>query len=207
MAAWTYTTLTQALQDAVESDEPTLVSNLPILIRQAEDRILKDVQLPDFRKSVSGSMSATSEYLSIPDDFLGPYSLALDNSGYEYLIFKDVNFIREVYPDSSATGTPRYYSIWDDDYFILGPTPDANYDVELHYFHRPTSITESGDGTSWLGTHAESCLYYACLCELAIFQRADQDVMERFEAAYGRAINQMKLIGEGRNRTDQYRRG
>ena len=201
--AWTYTTLLQALQDAVESDEPTLVTNIPILVQQAEDRILKDVQIPDFRKTQAGNMSVGDQYVSIPSDFLAPYSMAIDNSGVEFLIFKDVNFIREVYPSPGSTGVPRYYSIWNDEFFIVGPTPDDTYQIELHYFHRPESIVTAG--TSWLGTHAESCLYYACLVEIAIFQRADEDVMQRFEQGYQRAIGQLKLLGEGRNKTDQYR--
>lgn len=207
--SWTYATLNQALQDAVESNEPTLITNIPILVQQAEDRILKDVQIPDFRKNVAGVMSGGDQYVSIPADFLAPYSIAFDadldqdGSDMEFLIFKDVNFIREVYPDISATGKPRYYSIWDNEFFILGPTPDENYQMELHYFYKPESIVTAG--TSWLGTHAESCLYYACLVEIAIFQRADEDVMQRFMGEYQRAIGQLKILGEGRNKTDQYR--
>ena len=122
--ALTYTTLKQAIQDYTESSETTFVNNLDLIIKQAEDRILKSVQLPDFRINKTGTMTSGNQYLTMPSDFLAPYSLAVDDSGYEYLIFKDVNFIREAYPDSSTSGPPKYYAIFDEDTFIVGPTPD-----------------------------------------------------------------------------------
>jgi hypothetical protein len=201
--AWTYTTLKTAIQDYLENDETTFVANLPVIVQQAEDRILKNVQLPDFRRNVTGSLTSGSQYLGSPTDFLAPYSLALNNSGLEFLIFKDVNFIREVYPVVSTTGVPRYYSIWDDDFFIVGPTPNASFAVELHYFYRPTSIVTAS--TSWLGDHAESTLLAACLLESYIFLKGDADMMQIYEARYKEALGELKLLAEGRNKTDEYR--
>jgi len=158
--AWTFTTLKSAIQDYLETTETTFVSNLTVIIKQAEDRILKSAQLPDFRKNSLGTTSDGNKYLSCPSDFLAPYSLAINNSGYEFLLFKDVNFIREAYPVSTTEGVPKCYALFDDANFILGPTPNANFDAELHYFHKPESITASSSGTSWLGTNAESALLY-----------------------------------------------
>jgi hypothetical protein len=205
--ALTYTTLKQAIQDYTESSETTFVNNLDLIIKQAEDRILKSVQLPDFRVNKTGNMTSGNQYLTMPSDFLAPYSLAVDDSGYEYLIFKDVNFIREAYPDSSTSGTPKYYAIFDEDTFIVGPTPDENFTVELHYFYKPTSITASGDGTSWLGTNAESVLLYACLVEAYTFLKGDADLLQLYSARYQDALMDLKSLGEGYSTTDSYRSG
>jgi hypothetical protein len=202
--AWTYTTLKQAIQDYVESDETTFVNNLDIIIKQAEDRILKEVQLPDFRRNVTGTLTASDQYLGAPTDFLSPYSLALDNSGSEFLLFKDVNFIREAYPTVSGEGVPKVYAIFDDDFFIVGPTPDANYQVELHYFHRPASIVDAD--TSWLGTNSESTLLYGCVVEAYRFLKGDGDLMAMYTESYMSALQNLKILGEARSKTDSYRR-
>lgn len=205
--ALTYTTLKQAIQDYTESSETTFVNNLDLIIKQAEDRILKSVQLPDFRVNKTGNMTSGNQYLTMPTDFLAPYSLAVDDSGYEYLIFKDVNFIREAYPASSTSGTPKYYAIFDEDTFIVGPTPDENFTVELHYFYKPTSITASGDGTSWLGTNAESVLLYGCLVEAYTFLKGDTDLLQLYSVRYEDALSDLKSLGEGYSTTDSYRSG
>ena len=205
--ALTYTTLKQAIQDYTESSETTFVSNLDLIIKQAEDRILKSVQLPDFRVNKTGNMTSGNQYLTMPTDFLAPYSLAVDDSGYEYLIFKDVNFIREAYPASSTSGTPKYYAIFDENTFIVGPTPDENFTVELHYFYKPTSITASDDGTSWLGTNAESVLLYGCLVEAYTFLKGDADLLQVYAARYEGALADLKSLGEGYSTTDSYRSG
>lgn len=205
--ALTYTTLRQAIQDYTESSETTFVNNLDLIIKQAEDRILKSVQLPDFRVNKTGNVTSGNQYLTMPTDFLAPYSLAVDDSGYEYLIFKDVNFIREAYPASSTSGTPKYYAIFDEDTFIVGPTPDENFTVELHYFYKPTSITASGDGTSWLGTNAESVLLYGCLVEAYTFLKGDTDLLQLYSVRYEDALADLKSLGEGYSTTDSYRSG
>ena len=205
--AWTYTTLKSAMQDYLQNTETTFVNDLATIIVQAENRILKSVQLPDFRKNTTGTMTSGNAYLGTPTDFMAPYSLALDNSGYEYLVFKDVNFIREAYPVSSTTGTPKYYGIFDDSSFILGPTPNSGYTVELHYFYKPTSITASGDGTSWLGDNAETVLLYGCLVEGYTFMKGEQDMLAVYQKQYQDALMNLKSLGEGYSTTDNYRSG
>ena len=201
--SWTYSSLSQALQDYLETDETTFVTNIPIIVQQAEDRILKQVQLPDFRKGTTGVTAANDEYLGIPSDFLAPYSLAVDNTGYEYLIHKEVNFIREAYPLNTTTGVPKYYSIFDDTYFLLGPTPNAIYTVQLHYFYKPTSIVTAG--SSWLGTHAEAALFSNCVHEAYVFLKGDPDLMAKYKEQADADLAALKLLAEGRNKMDSYR--
>mgnify|MGYP003116155136 CR=1 FL=1 len=205
--AFTFTTLKTAIQDYTQNSETTFVNNLPIIIKQAEDRILKSIQLPDFRKNVTGTLTDGNQYLSTPTDFLAPYSLAIDNSGSEYLIFKDVNFIREAYPVASTEGIPKYYAIFDSNTFIVGPTPNANLSAELHYFYKPQSITESSDGTSWLGTNAESSLLYGSLYEAYTFMKGEPDIMQLYATRYQEALKELKELGEGYDTTDNYRSG
>jgi hypothetical protein len=133
--------------------------------------------------------------------------MAIDNNGYEYLIFKDVNFIRQAYPDSTSQAAPKYYGIFTDSSFIVGPTPDASYDVELHYFHKPESITVSASGTSWLGTNAESTLLYGCLVEAYTFLKGDSDLMQVYAMRYEDAVARLEELGEGYSTTDSYRSG
>ena len=205
--AWTFTTLKQAIQDYTQNSETTFVNNLSVIITQAEDRILKSVQLPDFRKNSTGITTSGNAYLATPSDFLAPYSLAVDNSGYEFLLFKDVNFIREAYPSSSTEGVPKYYGLFSDANFIIGPTPQSNYNVELHYFYKPESITVSSDGTSWLGTNAESSLLYGCLVESYTFMKVNPDLMQVYNTRYMEALENLKALGEGYSTTDSYRSG
>ena len=205
--AFTFTTLKTAIQDYMETSESTFVTNLPVIITQAENRILKSVQLPDFRKNVTGTTTSGNEYLSTPSDFLAVYSIAIDNSGYEFLIQKDVNFIREAYPSSSTAGIPKYYGLFDSNTFILGPTPNANLTSELHYIYKPESITVAASGTSWLGTNAESALLYGCLVEASTFLKSEPDMMQVYNTRYETALNDIKALGEGYNTTDSYRAG
>ena len=205
--AWTFTTLKNALQDYLETTETTFVSNLPVIITQAEDRILKSIQLPDFKKNSTGNTTSGTPYLTCPSDFLAPYSLAVDNSGYEFLLYKDVNFIREAYPSSSTTGIPKYYSLFDAESFILAPTPNANLTAELHYFYKPESITAASSGTSWLGDNAESTLLYGCLVEAYTFLKGEPDLLQLYAARYEDALAKLKGLGEGYDTTDSYRSG
>lgn len=205
--AFTYTTLKQAIQDYVESSETSFVNNLPTIIQQAEERILKRCQLPDFRKNVTGSVASGNQYLIMPSDFLTPYSMAIDNSGYEYLLLKDVNFIRQAYPASSTQAPPKYYGIFSETSFIVGPTPDAAYAVELHYFYKPESISASATGTSWLGDNAESALLYGCLVEAYTYLKGDPDLMQLYAMRYEEALSRLEELGEGYSTTDSYRAG
>jgi hypothetical protein len=205
--AFTYTTLKQTIQDYLETTETTFVSNLPNIITQAEERILKEVQLPDFRKNVTGSLSSDNEYLSTPTDYLAIYSLAVDNSGYEYLLNKDVNFIREAYPVSTVTGVPKYYAIFNETTVIVAPTPSSSFNVELHYFYRPESITVAASGTSWLGDNAENALLYGSLVESYTFLKGDADLLQLYMSQYADAVSRLKTLGEGYGTTDSYRSG
>ena len=205
--AFTYTTLKQTIQDYLETTETTFVSNLPNIITQAEERILKEIQLPDFRKNVTGSLSADNEYLSTPTDYLAIYSLAVDNSGYEYLLNKDVNFVREAYPVSTVTGVPKYYAIFNETTIIVAPTPSSSFNVELHYFYRPESIPVAASGTSWLGDNAENALLYGSLVESYTFLKGDADLLQLYKVQYDEAVNRLKTLGEGYGTTDSYRSG
>tara|TARA_R100000315_G_scaffold62332_1_gene43309 strand:- start:340 stop:978 length:639 start_codon:yes stop_codon:yes gene_type:complete len=205
--AFTFTTLKSAIQDYLETTETTFVNNLPTIITQAEERILKSVQLPDFRKNANGTTTQSNPYLSVPSDFLATYSLSIDNSGYEFLIRKDVNFIREAYPVAATTGVPKHYALFNEQAFILGPTPNANYSAEIHYFYKPESITVSSDGTSWLGTNAENALLYGSLVEAYSFLKGEPDLLQLYSARYNEALEDLKALGEGYNTTDSYRSG
>jgi len=205
--AWTYTTLKTAIQDYLQTTESSFVSNIPTFITQAEERILRTVQLPDFKKNVTANVSNGNQYLAMPSDFLSQYSMAIDNSGYEYLLFKDTNFIREVSPDVTVTGVPKYYGIFDDSNFILGPTPNSNYFVELHYLYKPLSISVDPSGTSWLGTNAENSLLYGSLIEAYTYLKGDPDLMSLYQSKFDESLAQLKILGEGYNTTDNYRSG
>jgi len=207
--SWTYTTLKSAIQDYTENTESTFVADLAIIIQQAEDRIVKSVELPNFRKNVTGSFTNGNQYLTAPDDYLYPFSLAvLDSSNnYSYLISTDVSFIREAYPSAASTGVPKHYAQFDDNSFIVGPSPNADLNVELHYYYIPTSISVSADGTSWLGTNAPELLLYASLIEAYTFMKGEPDIMANYEKRFQEALQKLTLLSDGYNRKDAYRDG
>ena len=207
--SWTFTTLKTAIQDYTQNTESTFVTNLPTLIVQAENRIIKSVELPNFRQNVTGTLTSGNPYLSTPSDYLYPFSLAvLDSSNnYDYLLNKDVSFIREAYPTASTTGSPKFYAQFDDDTFIVAPTPDANLTVELHYFYIPQSITVASSGESWLGTNAESAILYGSILEAYVFLKGEPDLMQLYSTRYDSALADLKKLGEGYSTTDGYRSG
>ena len=208
--SFTYAQLKQAVQDYTENDETTFVNNLPVFIRQAEERILKNVQLSLFKKNVSGGMSASNKYLACPSDYLSPFALSfVDSDGdHVFLDFKDVDFVQSFNPDATTTGNPRYYAVFDVDNFILGPTPNSAYSVELHYFYRPASLTAGADSaTTWLSENAEMALLYGTLMEAYIFMKGEADVMAMYEKRFTEAISGMKMFGESKEVTDEYRTG
>ena len=207
--SWTFTTLKTAIQDYTQNTESTFVTNLPTVIKQAEDRIVKSVELPNFRKNVTGTFTNGNQYLATPSDYLYPFSLAvLDSSNnYSYLISTDVSFIREAYPSASSTGTPKHYAQFDDTTFIVGPSPSSNLNAELHYYYVPQSITASADGTSWLGTNAPELLLYASLIEAYTFMKGEPDVMANYEKRFQEALQRLTLLSDGYNRKDAYRDG
>lgn len=208
-----YAELTQAIQDYLESYEPSLVANIPLFVRQAEERIYRSVMIPELRKNVTGTLTAGNKYLARPSDFLSAFSIAvIDGLGaYTYLLDKDVNFMREAYPNGATTGLPKYYAQFDGDgpvstygTFIVGPTPDSNYTVELHYFYEPPSIVDTG--TSWLGENAESALLYGCIVEAYVYLKGDADLMQTYQQRYMDAMANLGMI-DVRSKRDDYRDG
>ena len=207
--SWTYTTLKSAIQDYTQNTESTFVADLGTMIKQAEDRIVKSVELPNFRKNVTGSLTSGNAYLIAPDGYLYPFSLAVldSDSAYSYLLSTDVSFIREAYPSASSTGVPKHYAQFDDNSFIVGPTPNANLNVELHYYYVPESITASSDGTSWLGTNAPELLLYGSLLEAYTFMKGEPDIMVNYEKRFQESLQKLTLLSDGYNRKDAYRDG
>jgi hypothetical protein len=208
--SFTYDQLKTAIQDYTENDESSFVTNLPLFIRQAEERILKNVQLSLFRKNATASTTASNKFLACPGDFLAPFSLSLAGTdGDKFFIdFKDPSFIQTYTPDATTTGSPRYYAVFDVDNFILAPTPNTTFTAELHYFYRPTSLTAgSGSGTTWLSENAEMAMLYGSLIEAYIYMKGEQDVMGMYAGRFQEAITGVKMLGEAKETTDEYRTG
>jgi hypothetical protein len=215
-----YTQLTAAICDYTQNFEQDFVANIPVFVQQAEQRIYNSVQFPSLRKNVTGSASANNKYLSCPTDFLSVYSMAvIDATGaYEYLLNKDVNFIRQAYPNPTTdTGIPKYYALFgptvsgatisDELSFILGPTPDAAYNVELHYYYYPESISVAADGQTWLGDNFETVLLYGSLVEAYTFMKGEADMMGLYDGKYKEALALAQRLGDGLERSDAYRSG
>ena len=216
-----YTTLFDTIQGYVENDFPTTTVNsssglgtttftskeqIDTFIQEAEQRIYNSVQILALRKNVTGQTTASNKYLSTPSDWLANFSLAVIDpvtGGYEYLLNKDVNYIREAFPFPATTGKPTHYAYFDEDSYILGPTPDAAYTMELHYFYLPTSIVTAG--TSWLGDNFDSVLLYGSLLEAYTFMKGETDVIQNYIARYNEALALLKQLSEGKNRQDMYR--
>jgi len=204
--AYTFTTLKTAIQDYTQNSETTFVSQLSRFILNAEERILKECQLDVFRKNVEGTASTGQQYLQKPEDFLAQNSLSVINSSNkEFLLYKQVTALQDYTPNPTTTGTPKYYADWDEVTFLLAPTPDSNYTMELHYFYRPTSITESADGTSWLGTNAELALLYGSLLEAYTFMKGEADILQIYNGRFQESLQWLKNLGEGLQTRDQYR--
>lgn len=208
-----YAQLVEAIKGYTENDFPdttgsggmTSTEQVNTFIINAEERVFNSVQLLDLRKNVTGNVTASNKYLSVPSDWLANFSLAVidDDGNYEYLLNKDVSYIRAAYPSPTDTGKPLYYAFFDVDSYILGPTPDQNYQMELHYFYYPQSITEAG--TSWLGDNFESVLLYGSLLEAYTFMKGEADVIQEYQKRYDDALAMLKQLGEGKNRQDMYR--
>lgn len=208
--SFTYAQLKTAIQDYTENTEESFVNNLPVFIRAAEERILKTVQLNLFRRNQTATLTSSNPYLNAPSDFLAPYSLSYtDGSGDKNFIeFKDVNFVQAFNPDVSDTGAPRFYAQFDLDNFIVAPTPNSNYAVELHYFYRPASLTAGADsGTTWLSENAELSLLYGALVEAYIYMKGEQDVMALYNQRFQESLMGLKMFGEAKEVTQDYRVG
>jgi len=215
-----YTALSAAIQDYTENSESLFVSQIPTFVQQAEQRIYNTVQFPALRKNVTGGATTDNRYLACPNDFLAPYSMAViegfgtPTETYTYLLNKDVNFLRESFPSPLDTGLPAYYALFGprsdsstELSFILGPTPDADYTMELHYFFYPESITTTASGTSWLGDNIDSVLLYGALVEAYTFMKGEADIMAFYEKKYQDALGLAKRLGDGMERQDSYRSG
>jgi len=206
----TYTELVAQIQSYTENEYSTVDVNT--FITQAENRIFNGVNLPDLRANSTGTITGGNKYLDLPDDWLATYSLAvIDNTTneYTYLINKDVNFIRQSFPDTDAPfyAKPQYYAVFDDDTFILGPTPDINYGAELHYFYYPVSITTAASGTSWLGDNYPTALLYGSLLEAATYLKESPEIITNYTNRYQEAMNELVGLAEGKNTRDAYRSG
>jgi hypothetical protein len=205
--SFTYATLKTAIGDYLESAETTFTTNLPTFIQEAEERILKFVELPEQRKNVQGVTTASTRFLACPSDFLAPMSLAIisDNT-YTYLDLKHASFLKQYSPTTTVTGQPKYYSLFSQESFALAPVPDGIYTVELHYLYKPSSLTSGSDsGTTVLSTDYPDALLYGSLVEGAIFLKETPDVIAQFEARFKEAIMRMKNLSEGRDTRDEYR--
>jgi hypothetical protein len=215
-----YTELSARIQAYAENEFPASAGNLTsaqqiaTFVQQAEERIYNTVQLPGLRKNVTGVCTINNTYLACPTDFLSVFSMAViqANGEYEFLLNKDVNFIRQAYPVPTATGTPKYYALFGprsanptELSFMLGPTPNANLTIELHYFYYPESIVTAG--TSWLGDNYDPVLLYGALREAYIYMRGEPDMIANIEAKYNEALGQLKRLGDGLERNDAYRSG
>jgi len=219
-----YSELSSAIQTYTENNFPAITladsstvsstTQINRFIQQAEQRIYNSVQFPSIRKNVTGTTSANNKYLACPADFLAPYSMAvIDGTGsYEYLLNKDVNFIRQAYPQPTDTAIPKYYALFgpqsndvNELSFILGPTPDATYSVELHYYYYPQSITTAVN--TWLGDNFDSVLLYGSLVEAYTFMKGEQDLIALYDGKYKEALALAKRLGDGMERQDAYRSG
>ena len=208
MAGFTYSTLKTAIQDYLDNNETTFTNNLNNFIQTTEERILKNVQLPVFRKNVEGTLTQNNTYLSTPTDYLSTFSLALidGSNNYSYLLLKQVSFTRDYTPQQASTGKPLYYAQFDDSTFIVAPTPNSDYTVELHYYYRPNSLTTLGDsGQSWLSENAPNAMLFGSLVEGALFMKSDPQTIALYESKFQEALATLKLLGEYKNVRDEAR--
>ena len=221
-----YTQLSSAIQAYTENTEADFVANIPVFVQQAEQRIYNTVQFPSLRKNMTGVIAANNKYLSAPTDYLATYSLAvitdvtgndLNTGTYEYLLNKDVNFIRQAYPVPDDKGVPKYYALFgptvtgatisNELTFIIGPTPNQEYNVELHYYYYPESITTAVGGQTWLGDNFDSVLLYGSLVEAYTYMKGEADMMTMYNTKYQEALMLAKRLGDGMERQDAYRSG
>jgi hypothetical protein len=201
-----YAQLVAEIQSYTENQFET--ADINTFIEQAEQRIYNTVQFPAIRKNMTGTTTTGNKYLTCPDDWLATFSLAVIDpvtGAYEYLLNKDVNFIRSSYPAPTDTGKPLYYALFDQDTFIMGPTPDTDYAVELHFYHYPETIVTAG--STWLGDNFDSALLYGSLLEAYTYMKGEADVLTNYKDRYMEAMALLKQLGDGKDRQDAYRSG
>ena len=202
-----YTEITNAIKEYTDNTETTFVNNIPNFVRQTEERIYRSILIPELRKNVTTSLTTSNRFLAKPTDFLAVFSIAVvdGSSNYSFLLPKDVNFIREAYPATATSGLPVYYSLFDGDNFLIAPTPDSTYTVQLHYYYDPPSIVTSS--TSWLGDNAEATLLYGTLVEAYTFMKGEADIISFYKTRYDEAMAGLQQLADGRNKRDSYRNG
>ena len=207
--SFTYTQLKTAIQDFCENTETSFVTNLPLFIRAAEDRIFQSVNLTYFKKNAASALSQDDQFVSVPSDFLTPFSLHITTANFQdFLTLKDVNFVQKYTLDSASTGTPQYYGIYDVDNLIVSPTPDQNYTVELHYYYRPASLTAGSDsGTTWISSNAPNVLLYGALYEAYTYMKGEPDVLANYEKRFVENLARLKDLAEAREEQDAFRVG
>ena len=207
--SYTLTTLRTSIQDYTENDETTFVSNLRNFIRSTENRLFKMIDFEVFRKNVTSATTSSDRFLSVPTDFFSPFSLSITvSSNLVFLLEKDVNFVQEYHPNPATTGVPKYYARFDVDNFIVAPTPNSNYAIELHYYYRPTSLTAGSDsGTTWLSTNAPYALLYGSLVEAYNYMKGEPDVIQNYNGLYMQYLERLKDLGEARENTDAFKTG
>lgn len=204
-----YGELKTLVKSFLEVDETTFNANIGQFVQSAEEDIYRQVQLPALVKTVPLTLTPLNPFLDLPDDFLSPYYLAVTVGGeYQMMLSKDHTFIRETYPNPNLSGVPRFFAVFDDDTFIIGPTPDTDYDTELSYFFYPPSLAlnDIDENETWLSINSENAILYGTIIQGYIFLKGDQDVMKQYSEQYDRAVSELKLIAEGRDRKDSYRK-
>lgn len=205
--SFTLSTLTQAIKDFTENTESSFVANINTFIKLSEERILKSVQLDLFRKTLQDLLRLPTNTQRDPLIFSAFFTFCRGKWEKEFVEFKDVSFVQTFNPDATVTGTPLYYSVFDVNNFILGPTPNAALNAELHYFYRPTSLVDDSSGTTWLSENAELTLLYGCLIEAYLFMKGEQDVMAMYDKRFQESLVGLKLLGEAKETTQDYRVG
>ena len=200
------TTLVNSIISYTENNDPTFIAEIPTFVHYAEKRIYNSVLIPVLRRNMTGQLTANNRYVQVPADFMAPYEFAVMDpvtGAYTYLLQKDVSYVREAYPNPNQVNVPKYYALFDPDTFILGPTPDKDYDVELHFYYYPESITTAG--TTWLGDNYPMCLLYGALLEAYTFMKGEADVMQQYEKLFMDNVALLKNYANGRTRNDNYR--
>ena len=207
--SFTLAQLKTAIQDYTDNTETSFVSHMSDFIKSAEERIFKTVDLEVFRKNVTSALTTSDKFLTLPSDYLASFSLQITTSGSEtFLLQKDINFLQEAYDASSATATPRFYAQFDPNNFIVAPTPNAAYALELHYYYRPDSLTAGADsGTTWLSTNAPFALLFGSLVDAYIFMKGEPDLIQQYEKRFMDQLTRLKDYGEARENTDAYSEG
>ena len=208
-----YAELLSAVQSYSEATETSFVATIPTMVQNVERAIYQQVHLPALRKNQTGSMTTGNKYLAAPTDFLAPYALSIVvpavvgppavDAYQQFLLFKEVEFMREAFPDPTTPGAPSHYGLFDQSTFIVAPTPDVSYMAELHYFYYPESIVTAS--TTWLGTNFPNALLYGTLVEAYIYLKGESDMLKNYQSIFADAMSQLKQLGDGQKRQDTYK--